>query len=131
MKKHQIGIEKALVESMSGREFPWHTAGLVRTGGDCWAYQIDGETSEYPAEAKSWFALITDVDGPFLDTNGPYSVTIWDHYEAKQIGEPVVAIDAQSAVAAVEYLFRTHFGKAFIDESGVIRTVPLSDKEAS
>ena len=131
MKKHQIGIEKALVESMSGREFPWHTAGLVRTGGDCWAYQIDGETSEYPAEAKSWFALITDVDGPFLDTNGPYSVTIWDHYEAKQIGEPVVAIDAQSAVAAVEYLFRTHFGKACIDERGVIRTVPLSDKEAS
>ncbi len=126
-----IGIEKALTKALYGAEFPWHTAGVVRTGGDCWAYQIDGDTSEYPAEAKSWSALITDTEGPFLDTYGPYSVTIWGRYDAEQIGDPVVAIDAKSAIAAVEYLFRTHFGKAFIDENGVIRTVPLSDKEAS
>ena len=131
MKHHQIEIEKALVKAMYGREFPWHTAGIVRTGGDCWAYQIDGETSEDPKDAKPWFALITDIDSPFLDTNGPYSVTIWDHYKSEQIGEPVVAIDAQSAITAVEYLFRTTFGTAFIDENGVIQTTPVPAREAS
>ena len=131
MKHHQIGIEKALVKAMFGSEFPWHTAGVVRTGGDCWAYQIDGETSEDPKDAKPWFALITDIDSPFLDTNGPYSVTIWDHYKSEQIGEPVVAIDAQSAITAVEYLFRPNYGTAFIDENGVIRTTPVPAREAS
>lgn len=115
-------VQRALEGALIGRSFPWHSAGFMHTGGDCWAYRVDGETSEYPTESTPWFALVTDNDGPFIDTLGPYSVSIWSAYSNEQIGEPVEAANADEAVAAIEGLFRRSFGNAYVDEHGVIRT---------
>lgn len=119
-------IDRAFVKALTGRSFPWHSAGFMQTGGDCWAYRIDGETSEDLTESTPWFALITDNDGPFIDTLGPYSVSIWSAHSNEQIGEPVEAANADEAVTMVAKLYRTFFGEAYVDADGIIRTVGVS-----
>jgi hypothetical protein len=120
MKTEQIPIQDAFVDALIGRSFPWHTAEIAQTGGDCYAYQVQGNTSDDPAVARQWYALVTDETGPFLDTLGPYQVSLW--VEDEQTESPLTVSDAVAAINAVESLYILHVGETFIDEDDRIQT---------
>lgn len=101
----------AIPEALAHVDLPWKTAEVVHTGGGCRAFRIAGDDGH----GHAYEVLITDRDEATFDTDGPYTVGIYDLADdaCPEALRTTESADIASAVVAAAVLWKVNFAAAW------------------